>query len=203
MLPESRTPRFKYGQAVQDLMRGTVLVLGLSDAPIPWPVIRRGSGNMLALYGDLARAVRRESNQAVAHHWGVTGQTVTGGCQTSAFDSTIQCAVAFGLACGNFMHFRQTVSIRLRKIANGNGSGPPVTDAFPIHLLHDIPRKDAYQIICYENNTAAFFCDRVVLVEGDCDLIFLKPHLKAGLRADPLGVAHPGRRCRTPRRFPY
>jgi tetratricopeptide (TPR) repeat protein len=31
---------------------------------------------MLALYGDLARAVRRESNQAIDRHWGVTGQTV-------------------------------------------------------------------------------------------------------------------------------
>src|SRR5688572_17241098 len=72
-----RTPRFKYGQRIQDLMRGSVRVIGLSDAPIPWPVIRRGSGNSLALYGDLAKAVRRESNLAVAHHWGVTGQTVT------------------------------------------------------------------------------------------------------------------------------
>jgi hypothetical protein len=71
------TPRFKYGTKVQDAMRGTVRVIGLSDAPIPWPVIARGSGNTLPLYGDLARAVRLESNQAVAHHWGVTGQTVT------------------------------------------------------------------------------------------------------------------------------
>jgi hypothetical protein len=31
----------------------------------------------LILYGDLARAVRRESAVAVAHAWGVTAQTVT------------------------------------------------------------------------------------------------------------------------------
>ena len=72
-----RTPRFEYGLEVRDLIRGKVAVIGLSDAPIPWPVIGRGSGNTLALYGDLARAVRQESNQAVAHWWGVTGQTVT------------------------------------------------------------------------------------------------------------------------------
>lgn len=73
-----RTPRFKYGARVKDARRGLVKIIGLSDAPIPWPI---GAGNRgaksLVLFGALARAVRRESNQAVARAWGVTGQTVT------------------------------------------------------------------------------------------------------------------------------
>ena len=52
-------------------------VVGLSAGPIPWPVGKRGRGKALVLYGDLARAVRRESGVAVAHAWGVTAQTVT------------------------------------------------------------------------------------------------------------------------------
>jgi len=73
-----RTPRFKYGDQVKDARRGPVTIVGLSDAPIPWPI---GAGvrgaKSLVLFGALVRAVRRESNQAVAQAWGVTGQTVT------------------------------------------------------------------------------------------------------------------------------
>lgn len=43
-----------------------------------------------------------------------------------------------------------------------------------INLLKEIEAKDAFQIICYENNTVAFFADKVVLVEGDSDLIYIK-----------------------------
>lgn len=43
-----------------------------------------------------------------------------------------------------------------------------------INLLSEIDAKDAFQIICYENNTAAFFSNKVLLVEGDCDFIYIK-----------------------------
>lgn len=43
-----------------------------------------------------------------------------------------------------------------------------------INLLKNIEAKDAFQIMCYENNAAAFFSNKVLLVEGDSDLIFLK-----------------------------
>ncbi len=43
-----------------------------------------------------------------------------------------------------------------------------------VDLLEEIDAKDAFQIICYENNAAAFFSHKVVLVEGDSDLIYLK-----------------------------
>ena len=57
-------------------MRGKVRVIGLSDAPIQWS-LPGGQATSCPLYGDLARTVRLESNQAVAHRWAVTGQTVT------------------------------------------------------------------------------------------------------------------------------
>jgi putative ATP-dependent endonuclease of the OLD family len=43
-----------------------------------------------------------------------------------------------------------------------------------VNLLEDIEAKDAFQIMCYENNAAAFFSNKVLLVEGDSDLIYLK-----------------------------
>lgn len=74
-----RTPRFRYGARVQDVLRGEVQIVGISDARIPWPIgafgPRKAPG--LILYRDLAKAIERESVQAVAHWWGITPQTVT------------------------------------------------------------------------------------------------------------------------------
>jgi hypothetical protein len=74
------TPRFSYGDVVACECRGDVRIVGLSEAPIRWPIGQRlpkGRGRALALYGGLAEAVTRESVEAVAYWWGVTGQTVT------------------------------------------------------------------------------------------------------------------------------
>ena len=72
-----RAPRFRYGATVKDVRRGYVKIVGLSDAPIPWPLGQWHSGKSPVLYGALLRAVRRESNQAVARAWGVSMQTVS------------------------------------------------------------------------------------------------------------------------------
>jgi hypothetical protein len=76
-----RTPRFRYGGALRCELRGELIVCGLTDAPVPWPLGRLPGRNKrarsLVVSGDLAEAVRRESNQAVAHRWGITPQTVT------------------------------------------------------------------------------------------------------------------------------
>ena len=72
-----RTPRFRYGAKVEDARKGEVKTVGLSDAPIPWPIGLKYASRSPVLYGALIRAVRRESNQAVARAWGVSGQTVT------------------------------------------------------------------------------------------------------------------------------
>lgn len=76
----STTPRVRTGGTLRCEFRGAVIVTGLTDAPIRWPVGRRaGKGTRartLVVYGRLADAIRRESNQA-AFWWGVTAQTVT------------------------------------------------------------------------------------------------------------------------------
>jgi Ni/Co efflux regulator RcnB len=74
------TPRVPLGHVLMCEARDCeVVVVAYSDAPIPWPIgQRRGRGaRALVLYGELADAIRRESNQAVAHWWGITPQTVT------------------------------------------------------------------------------------------------------------------------------
>ncbi len=51
-----------------------VTVLGISEVPIPWPSMRRGGNQSPILCGDLVRAVRVESEQAVAYHYAVAEQ---------------------------------------------------------------------------------------------------------------------------------
>jgi hypothetical protein len=72
-----RTPSFRYGQRVECLARGEVTIVGLTDAPVPWPIGKTVRARSLVLYRDLARAVRREANRDVARLFGVTPQTVT------------------------------------------------------------------------------------------------------------------------------
>lgn len=52
--------------------------------------------------------------------------------------------------------------------------GKPYSKLLTVNLLKEIDAKDAFQIICYENNTAAFFANKIVLVEGDSDVIYVK-----------------------------
>jgi hypothetical protein len=66
-----KTPRFRVGQVVRCQVRGEVRIAGLSDAPIPWPVCKAGKWLVPVVYQGLAKAVRREFEQAVAHGWGI------------------------------------------------------------------------------------------------------------------------------------
>jgi hypothetical protein len=52
-------------------VRGEVVICGLSEAPIPWPVCKVGKWRVPVVYKGLARDLRRESEQAIAHWWGV------------------------------------------------------------------------------------------------------------------------------------
>jgi len=70
------TPAFHYGDVVMCELRGEVTPVGPHDAPIPWPVGKRGRHRALALYAGLADAVRRESAAAVIRWWGVRDETV-------------------------------------------------------------------------------------------------------------------------------
>jgi len=73
-------PRFRLGQTVMDEARDRdVVICGITDARIPWPMgLPKGSrARSLVVFDGLADAVRRESNQAICHWWGITGQTVS------------------------------------------------------------------------------------------------------------------------------
>src|SRR6266446_8268051 len=50
-------------------IRGYLRVGLWSNAPVPWP--KRWRSNSLVVCGDLARAVRQESVDAISYHWGV------------------------------------------------------------------------------------------------------------------------------------
>src|SRR4051812_26022559 len=79
LLGKYQTPPFHYGDAACCEARGEVIITGLSNAPIPWPIGKRPAsrGRALVLFGHLVKAVRRESVAAVAFHWSVSDQTVT------------------------------------------------------------------------------------------------------------------------------
>jgi hypothetical protein len=78
LLGAYKTPQFRYGDRVRCEVRGELVVVGLSDAPVPWPIGKphKGRGKSLVVYKDLAEAVRRESAAAVCHWWGVSPATV-------------------------------------------------------------------------------------------------------------------------------
>lgn len=65
--------------------------------------------------------------------------------------------------------------VKLRKVTVAATAPRPFTQVQPVDLS-DMTAKDQFQIICFENNNAAFFADTVVLVEGDSDYL-LMPHI--------------------------
>ncbi|MFM9966547.1 MAG: AAA family ATPase [Planctomycetaceae bacterium] len=71
--------------------------------------------------------------------------------------------------------------IRLSKATDANVA-KPFTKAAHVELTGISPR-DEFQIICFENNSAAFFSRRIVLVEGDSDYIAF-PHIAETLNAE-------------------
>jgi hypothetical protein len=77
LLGTYRTPRFRIGQRVCCQVRGEVIITGMTDTPIPWPIGKVGRGRSPVVYKGLAKAIRRESNLAVCHWWGITPQTVS------------------------------------------------------------------------------------------------------------------------------
>jgi putative ATP-dependent endonuclease of OLD family len=65
--------------------------------------------------------------------------------------------------------------IKLRKASDATVAIKPFTQVQHIQLS-DMNSKDQFQIICFENNNAAFFAETVILVEGDSDYL-LMPHI--------------------------
>jgi hypothetical protein len=61
LLGKYRTPRFCIGRTVFCEVRGEMVITGVTEAQIPWPVGRRGRERpSLVVYKDLAKAIRRE-----------------------------------------------------------------------------------------------------------------------------------------------
>lgn len=65
--------------------------------------------------------------------------------------------------------------VKLRRTSDTTLAPKPFTQVQPVDLS-DMTARDQFQIICFENNNAAFFADTVVLVEGDSDYL-LMPHI--------------------------
>jgi len=65
--------------------------------------------------------------------------------------------------------------VKLRKVKDAAIAPRPFTQVQTVDLS-DMTAKDQFQIICFENNNAAFFADTVVLVEGDSDYLIM-PHI--------------------------
>jgi hypothetical protein len=77
LLGKYRTSRYRIGQKVCCQVRGKVVIVALSDAPIPWPLCEAGGRLVPVVYQGLVRALRLESAQAIVHHWGVGQVSVT------------------------------------------------------------------------------------------------------------------------------
>jgi hypothetical protein len=66
--------------------------------------------------------------------------------------------------------------------ANAKDVPKPFTVVTPVDLK-DMKPKDEFQLICFENNNAALFAKKVVLVEGDSEVIVF-PHVASTLKSD-------------------
>ncbi|MHB8107984.1 MAG: hypothetical protein ACYDH4_11250 [Candidatus Cryosericum sp.] len=74
-------PKLRCGTIVRDEWLGDVKVIGMTEAPIPWPAcdwtIGRHKGPLPILTGGLVRAVAEEMESALAYYWGVTRYVTT------------------------------------------------------------------------------------------------------------------------------
>ena len=75
------TPAFNYGDVVEDERRGTVEIVGVTNARIPWPIgrpLEKGlrRQHAIILFSGLSAAVFAESSKAICHWWGVAPHTV-------------------------------------------------------------------------------------------------------------------------------
>jgi len=66
------TPIAVVGTFVECEVRGLVTIVGLSDAPLAWPIGERDGQTKLVVYKALARALRQEKAVAIAAAWGIS-----------------------------------------------------------------------------------------------------------------------------------
>jgi hypothetical protein len=74
-----KPPRCRVGKPIYDLLHGDLAVVGISDAPVPWPLVKtdpRASRAVPAMTPELKRAIETESVEAVVHHFGTSRWTI-------------------------------------------------------------------------------------------------------------------------------
>jgi hypothetical protein len=71
-----RPRKCRVGRYVRCRVRGKIKVRSFSDAPIPWPIAGGKIKWQAIVCGSLVKAICLESEIAVAHHWGISPQTV-------------------------------------------------------------------------------------------------------------------------------
>ena len=77
--PEAKSgipPGRELGAYVEDEIRGEVRIIGINDGRISRPLAQNKHQRTVVVYRDLARAIRRESVQAVADWWGISLEKV-------------------------------------------------------------------------------------------------------------------------------
>jgi hypothetical protein len=84
------TPRFRVGQTVHCEVRGKVTICSMSDALIPWLLCKVYRWLVPVVYKGLARAVRQESEQAVAQWLGIGLWSVWQGRKALGVGATIE-----------------------------------------------------------------------------------------------------------------
>ncbi|MBI5458831.1 AAA family ATPase [Methanobacterium sp.] len=67
------------------------------------------------------------------------------------------------------------------KMKKNDNHSVPCSESCGIHINDDWDELELFRLICFENNNAAFFSDKILLVEGDSDLIFFR-HVSKILR---------------------
>jgi hypothetical protein len=72
-----KPPRFRVGKPLYDILRGDLIVSGISDSAAAWPVgtTHPGCRPLPIMTAELVRAIRAESESAVMAHWGVSRWT--------------------------------------------------------------------------------------------------------------------------------
>src|SRR5688500_16838345 len=76
--PYRPPPRIRRGSIVQDAIRGNVVMVRWSAAPLRWPIGRQPKEpSGLIVTDELVRALKSESGLAIYYWWGIMPSTVT------------------------------------------------------------------------------------------------------------------------------
>ncbi len=132
-----------------------VVVKGMTDSPIQWPCTRRNHRWSPIVCGDLVRAVRTESEIAVAHHWGVAYTTVwkwrralnvprmTNGSRRLRIDYAAETLTPLVRALGKRAMSRPDVRAKLSALRKGRTQHPNTIEA--CRRLGQRPKSEAWR----------------------------------------------------------